>query len=316
VLLGEGERGLAEALALGPALLARAEAERVPSLIASVVRGPAVVLGAAQRAGRVLRLDACAARGTPVLRRVTSGPAAYVGERAILWTLALPHVAALVPDATARTLLNRNVRGFLRGLSRAGATAHYFGREWVSVRRRPAALLGFEVSPGGAVLLEVIAGVDASVALPDALVTDDERAVDRWLGKPPAGLGELMTGEPLEIARDVSRTVALRAATPIEEAPHLDVVPVPPVTEADDPLPPGFVPGPASRVPVGWIDTALDPLTRRLWLGGDVLVPTHVRAALAAGSLVPADVPLEGASLDDLRAAVARAASWQPAPRG
>src|SRR5262249_23161412 len=140
-----------EALALGAALLARVGSEGVPYLTASIVRGPAVLLGAGQRAGRVLRLDACAAAGTAVVRRVTSGTAAFVGDRAIVWTLALPHVASLVPDATPRTLLNRNVRGFLEGFRRAGAAAHYFGREWVSVRHRPAALLGFEASPDGAV---------------------------------------------------------------------------------------------------------------------------------------------------------------------
>ena len=49
----------------GPALLSRAAAEGGPWIAATVVRGPAVLLGAGQRAGRVVRLTACAVAGTP-----------------------------------------------------------------------------------------------------------------------------------------------------------------------------------------------------------------------------------------------------------
>src|SRR5690349_12583757 len=110
------ERTVAAALGLGPALLARAEAERAIFAAASLVAGPAVVLGAAQRAGRVVDLNACATMGTIVLRRATTGTAAYIGQHGLVWSLALPHVAAIVPDATPRTLLNRNVRPFLDAL--------------------------------------------------------------------------------------------------------------------------------------------------------------------------------------------------------
>ena len=254
----------------------------------------------------MVRLDACVAASTPVLRRATAGTAAYVGDRAIVWTLALPGVAALAPDATPRTLLNRNVRGFLRGLSRAGAAAHYFGREWISVRHRPAALLAFEATPGGAVLIEVIAGVDVSVALPEALATAEERALDRWLGKVPAGLGEVLGGDALEIADAVMRTVSLRAATPDERVPPIAITPLPPIAREDDPMPPGFAARPGARVPIGWIDVGVDPATGQVWLGGDVLVPAHVRAAIA-GSEAPGDVPVEGATLADLQDAVHRA---------
>ena len=301
-----------EALALGPALLARAEEAGVPYLAAGVVHGPAVLLGAGQRAGRVVRLDACAAGGVAVLRRATAGTAAYVGARAIVWTLALPHVASLVPDATARTILNRNVRGFLDGLRRAGAVAHYFGREWISVRHRPAALLGFEVSPGGAVLIEVIAGVDAPVALPEAIATEDERAVDRWTGKTPAALGEMVTGDPQELAAAVMVAVAQRDRGPVEEVAPIEVIPQPEVTREDDPMPAGFVAGAGTRVPIGWIDVGADPTSRRVWLGGDVLIPSHVLAALAVGEVNPAGVPVEGATLADLREAVRRARATSP----
>ncbi len=299
-VLAPRELSPGEALALGPALLSRARDDQAPWLAASIVRGPAVLLGAAQRAGRVVQLRACASRSTRVLRRATAGTAAYVGERAILWTLALPHVATLVPDATPRTLLNRNVRGFLKGLGQAGAIAHYFGREWISVRNRPAVLLGFEVSPEGTVLIEAVAGVDAPIALPREIATDDERAVDRWLGKSPAALGELMVRDPFEIASVVTATVAQRAVVPVESVEPFEVAALPEVTREDDPMPEGFTVARAKRVPIGWIDVGTDPATGRVWLGGDVLVPSHMLAAIALGDVEPADAPIEGATLADL----------------
>jgi hypothetical protein len=306
-ILPAADRPLAGALGLGPALLARAEAEGAPWMAASVARGPAVVLGASQRAGRVVRLDACAAAKTAVLRRATSGTAVYAGDRAIVWTLALPHVAALVADATARTLLNRNVRGFLKGLSRAGAIAHYFGREWISVRQRPAVVMGFEATASGAVLIEVIAGFDMSAALPEALATEEEKAIDRWLGKAPAALGELISEEPLVIAREVMRTVALRAGAKVEEVGAIEAGVAEEVTSAEDPLPAGFAPGPLRRVPIGWIDTAIDPATGRVWLGGDVLAPRWVLATIAAGEAQIGEAPLDGAAIGDLVAAAEEA---------
>ncbi|MFT3775539.1 MAG: hypothetical protein QM820_60095 [Minicystis sp.] len=298
-LVAATERPLAEALGLGPALLAQAEAEGTPWLTASVVRGPAVLLGAAQRAGRVVRLDACAAAGTTVLRRATAGTAIYVGERAIVWTLALPDVAALAPDATMRTLLNRNVRGFLKGLSRAGAIAHYFGREWISVRQRPAAVMGFEATRGGAVLLEVIAGIDAPVAVPEAIAAEEERQVDRWRGKAPAALGELIEEAPLALADTVMRAIAQRAATPIEEGSAVPAVNVEAVTRDDDPLPARFTPGPTRRVPIGWIDTGVDRATGDVWLGGDVLAPRWALDAIAAGATDITAAPVDGADVKD-----------------
>jgi hypothetical protein len=238
----------------------------------------------------------------------------YIGRVAILWTLALPHVASLAPDATPGTLLNRNVRGFLRGLSRVGAAANYFGREWIAVKHRPAALLGFEATAEGAVLIEVIAGVDAPIALPAGLTTETERAVDRWLGKEPASLGEVMAGTiaPETLAGEVIEAVAARslmnltpAAVPEGAGEGSDV------TGPADPLPAGFQVGPMVRVPIGWVETAVLPASGRVWLGGDVLAPSFAVQAIAAaaghGEAQAVATPTFGATLGDLFAA-ARAA--------
>src|SRR5262249_4038067 len=114
-------RSIEDALGLGPLLLARSASDGAPWIAASVIEGPAIALGALVRAGRVIDMSAARAAGVRVFRRATSGTAAHIGRRAVLWTLALPHVAAIAGDATARTLLNRNVRGFLDGFSRRGA---------------------------------------------------------------------------------------------------------------------------------------------------------------------------------------------------
>lgn len=317
-------RSIEEALGLGGALLARAAAEGAPWIAASVIEGPAIVIGSLARAGRVVAMDAARAAGVRVLRRATSGTAVYIGRRALLWTLALPHVAALASDATPRTLLNRNVRGFLKGLSRAGAVAHYFGREWISVKHRPAALLGFEVTEAGAVLIEVIAGVDAPLALPPELSTEAERGVDRWLGKDPAALEQVL-GQvaPEVVAAAVVDAVAKRAAVNLMAAPvPAEAAAAVEVTDALDPLPAGARPGPLVKVPIGWVEAAVDPATGRVWLGGDVLAPRFVIQAIAAAAGGEMEAfppwiqaaPIEGAALPDLVGA-ARAALEDAARR-
>lgn len=318
------ERTPEGAVALGPVLLMQAREDRRPCIAASLLEGRAVILGAAQRAGRVADMQACARSGIRVLRRATTGTAAYLDGRAILWQLALPHMAALMPDTSPRTLLNRNIRGFLRGLTRAGAASHYFGREWISVRQRPAALVGFDVEPSGAVLIEVFAGYDQPIALPDVVATCEERAVDRWLGKSPAALGELLPqSSPEELARRVIESVAAAASRSLEiDAVADEQVPLrPPVTRSDDPVPEGFVVAEPVRVPIGWLDAALAPAgwtePQRAWLGGDVLAPLHVldgvaRAVMAADSRALealAALPIDGATLADLSRAVAHAAA-------
>jgi len=305
------KRPMPEVLALGPALVERAEQAQATHLALSLVDGAAVVLGAAQRAGRVVDLAACARRGIPILRRATTGTAAWLGGRGLVVTLVLPHVAALVADATPRTLLNRNVRPLLGALTRAGMLAHYFGREWITLRRRPAALLGFDVAASGAVLVEAFVGYDASIALPDEITTESERAVDRFLGKKPASLVELSTDAPLDLDRFAHALLdALRTrteptiTTSAIGADELDTRPFTPIERALDPVPEGLLLQPAVRVPIGWIESAVEPESaRRAWLGGDVLAPRWALARIATrGDAGLSEIALEGATMGDLLA--------------
>ena len=100
---------------------------------------------------------------------------------------------------------------------------------------------------------------------------------------------------------------SMPATTSTRTAPPIEVAEQPEVTSPDDPLPAGFLVGPALRVPIGWIDTGIEPASRRVWIGGDVLVPASARAAIAGGEEELGDVPVEGASLADLREAARRA---------
>lgn len=304
-ILEPSPRPLAEALALATTLLERA-ASGEAQITASLLDGPAVALGALQRAGRVVDIAACATAETPVLRRSTTGTAAYIGGRAILWTLVLPHVAALHPDATPRTLLNRNVRGFLAGLSRGGAPARYFGREWIAIHHRPAALLGFEALADGRIVIEVFAGIDAPIALPVALCAEEERAVERWRGKEPMAIGRC---DPAALALQVIEAVAARAGATLDRAePLADLVLASLIDDPRDPVPPGLALAELQRAPIGWIDAAADVASGRLWIGGDALVASfavrHLTiAALRGEDFTPGDAPIDGASWSDLDAA-------------
>lgn len=303
-LIPARERSLPEALALGELLLARAEAQTTAVLAASVVRGPAVILGAKQRTGRVVDLQACADAGVTVLRRKTTGTAAWFGSEGLVFTLALPHVAAIVDDATNRTLLNRNVRPFLKGFTKAGVAAHYFGREWISIRKQPAALLGYEVTRTGAVLIEVFLGFDEPLLLPRKLGTSEENAVDRSPGKTVVSLREVCPEAQLETFANkaIATIVDLVGTGLVEFDPTIDVEAARDVS-ARDPVPEGLILQPLCRVPIGYLESAVHPDDpKRRWLGGDVLAPTWVYddVALGKGSAELGDVSIDGASVVDL----------------
>src|SRR5215472_6853526 len=66
-------------------------------------------------------------------RRGSGGPKVRVGPGTLWVALLLPRVDALVSCDEAR-IVNRYVRPALRALTRCGAQAHFFGRDWISVR--------------------------------------------------------------------------------------------------------------------------------------------------------------------------------------
>ena len=306
------DRSPEDALALSRVLLAHAEEQRSVVLAASVVSGPTVILGAMQRAGRVVDLRACDEASVTVLRRTTTGTAAWLGAEGLVLALALPHVAAIEADATDRTLLNRNVRPFLRAFTRAGAMAHYFGREWISLKKRPAALLGFDVTRTGAVLIEVFVGLDQSIALPIEWTTIEERSVDRFLGKTPASLREVLPDvQGHRFAARLLEAIVSNSGSSFDvDVATLERFRFERILEDRDPLPVGFEPRTLERVPIGYLETAVFQdasslqIMPKKWLGGDVLAPRWLYADLAEGKTPPASVPMDGATRTDLMRAV------------
>ena len=111
----------------------------VAELSVAVLTDEAVVIGAFGRAIDDETRDTATRRRQEqrVVRRVSGGPPITVGKGSIHVLLTLARPQALTP-CHAGVLVNRYVRPLLRALTKVGATAHYFGRDWVSVMSRPA----------------------------------------------------------------------------------------------------------------------------------------------------------------------------------
>ncbi len=126
---------LADCLAANARLRERVSAEVPVALHVASCRDP----------GRV------PARGRPELALDLPAGTFLVG-------LALAHDSVLLPTPAER-LLNRNVRGLLRGLG-----AQYFGGEHLVVEGRPVAWVGFDRDAEQRVLIEASVGVEAAIA--------------------------------------------------------------------------------------------------------------------------------------------------------
>ncbi len=169
------------ALALDRALTASAE------LLVAHLEDEAVLLGAFQRASEVEGLLPL----LPRLRRGSGGAAVRVGPGTIYVGLALAHPSALVP-AREDQILNRYVRPILRALARQGVLAHYFGRDWISVAKAPAALISFAHDAGsGRALVEAFVATEAPFSLGPR---------PSYLGKEPGTCAEL-SGKHVQDAR-------------------------------------------------------------------------------------------------------------------
>lgn len=278
----EGEADPLDACGRGRAVMARAMRGEL-CLSASVVRGPALILGARQR-------DAAVWNGNASLRRATTGTEFFVGDIAVWWSLGLPRIDALFPDALGATLLNRNVRGFLRGFTAQGVPASYLGREFIAVQGASGAVLGYDVSDGGAVLIEVVAGWThpLDVPLSQRLPTSARRAAGVALAS------RAPDQTPRGFARAVAEAVAARSGRSLREAPAFEALPAPAWVE---PTLRGAV-----RVPIGVLEAG--EVEGAPWFGGDVLASTawlrRAERAVAQEEALPGDAVLHGALPADL----------------
>ncbi|HYJ08548.1 MAG TPA: hypothetical protein VEX18_06055 [Polyangiaceae bacterium] len=287
------ETDLEGALLLGPQALALAEGGQA-TLLSAYVEAEALVLGALQLE-TTLRERSPARFDQRIARRTTTGTEAQCSGPTLFHALALPRVDTLFSDASARTLLNRNLRAFLRGYTAAGVPLRYFGTEVLALLGHPVALVGYDVSASGAVLIEVMVGLEHPCVVRPALKRE-----------PPAALYPLLRRAPpaAEFLRSaVSGFAARLEATCVDVTGQLSSGARSTVTE------PTGVPV-SVAIPLGVVEAVPRPVPR---IFGDLLVSraalarveAAARAALEAGHRPGSDVlaPLLGAPLDGARPA-------------
>jgi hypothetical protein len=213
-ILRAGHRTAREIAAHSRAALDR-PLEHPGELWTAVAGDEALLLGAFQR-------DAGFPQASPRLKRGSGGPAVRMGPGSIHVALALSHPGALVPCDEKR-IVNRSVRPLLRALTRVGATAQFFGRDWISVDHRPAAWVGFAHDATTRRTL-----FEAFVAVRTPFHTGPSPS---FRGKEPGTLEELV-GRAIDPGRVVDAIVeayvAAWAVAPVERA-----VPGPPSGERE-----------------------------------------------------------------------------------
>jgi hypothetical protein len=279
------ETDLDRALGLAAAALALAEAGR-PALLSATFHSEALVLGALQRED-TLRSRSPARFDVPLARRRTTGTEAQLSGAVLYHALALPSVSTLFADASARTLLNRNLRAVLRGYTAAGVPLRYFGTEVLALLGAPVALVGYDRTESGAVLIEVLIGLETPCVVRPALKRE-----------PPAALYRVLRSEP------EPRQLLERAVSGIVERLGASAEPVVPETLAVTAA--SFEGTPSSvSIPLGVVEATLTPRVR---ISGDMLASSFaLRRVEQAASLAPITsevlAPLQGEPLDGARAA-------------
>ena len=250
-------------------------------LVLATSSDEAVVLGAQQRASELTgELDA----NVPLLRRGSGGAEVRVGRGTLWMQLALERSDVLVACEPSR-LLNRHVRPVLRALTKVGALAHYFDRDWISVAKRPIGMIALSHDAGTRrALVEIVLGITTPFAV---------RMRPSYLGKPTATLAELgidvalaRLGDAIALAHAAAYGATLVELSPDDAGALLD---------ADDPR--GEPPWTATRdEAIGVVGAGRDQ-TGRMRLGGELMVSRDALAALEV-ELVTAEPAAVGRAVD------------------
>ncbi|MGE0321565.1 MAG: hypothetical protein AB7K71_05500 [Polyangiaceae bacterium] len=190
--------------------IAKAVADtQVPWVATHVVTGHALVMGALQRETQV-RWHYPDLGAYPAEARATSGVSLLVSGTALHHVIAMPQANALVADAHAGNFINRMVRPFLRAYLGCGAQAHYFGREHFTLSKRPAGVLGLDVTDRGVWVLEAWVGIDAPTFLHAAQPDQDRRDPPVAPVREPIALREALRIAGGKRADDAALELALR----------------------------------------------------------------------------------------------------------
>lgn len=303
--LASFETDLDQALEIGGRALAWTETHGRPLLASASFRSQALVLGSLQREA-TLRTRSRARFDVRVVRRRSSGSEAQLDGAVLYHALTLPRVDALFGDASARTLLNRNLRALLRGYTSAGVPFRYFGTEVLALLGHPVALVGYDQLTSGAVLIEVLIGLENPCVVRPALPRE-----------PPAPLFQLLrrAPSPHEFLQEAVRgIVAGLQATSVDVTAALPVAA--PALEPSAALVQASVP-----IPLGVVEAALEPelrVTGDLLVGSAALGRFEQRAAETRARGEPfgddlltafAGAPIDGARPTDLLQALRIAAS-------
>ena len=308
------EADLSTALELGGRALEWTETHGRALLASASFTAQALVLGRLQRE-ETLRARSPARFDVQVARRATTGTEAQLEGAVLYHALALPRVDALFSDASARTLLNRNLRPLLRGYAAAGVPFRYFGTEVLAVLGHPVALVGYDQTAAGAVLIEVLIGLENPCVVRPALKRE-----------PPAALYPLLRRSPPAhelLLAAVNGVVDRLGAIPSDVAASLP----PASATANCQLPTANSPMPATvSIPLGVVEATVTPhvrITGDLLAGRAALRRFEQRAAEAVASgekpssawLTALDgAPLDGARPEDLLQALALLVPLEIAP--
>lgn len=236
--------------------------------------GPRLLLVTPTEEGELAGAFSAAAPGA--LSRASGGPAVLAGPASLHVMLSLPREdtwLACPPDA----ILNRHVRPLLRALSRLGSPASYFGRDWISVRHRPVALLAFAHDAASRRTL-----FEAFVAIADPFARD---ARSSFMNKKSATLEEVL-GKKVDkkaLTEHVARAYGEAAGASVQrsDAPLTDLL-------GDWQVAP-----PRARA-AAWAETVAAPIgvvgmadcDGGVRLGGDFMLSSDVAAAIE-GKLAP-----------------------------
>jgi hypothetical protein len=282
------ETALDDALSLGARALAWSEATGNAALVSATFSARGLVLGKLQRA------DTLAARTPAPLdearRRSTTGTEAWLDGPVLYHAFSLPRVDALFADATARTLLNRNLRAVLRGYTAAGVPLRYFGTEVLALLGHPVALVGYDQVASGAVLIEVWVGLQEPCVVRPALKREPPRSLSAVMRR------DFVAAELMARAVDgiVDRLQAVTCDVTLPAVPT-ELQPLPTAAASSVAIPLGVVEAAGARI-TGDLLASTAALSR---------VEQLASACLEAGEPLTDAVlaPLAGAALDGAKPA-------------
>ena len=133
-LLDTGLSAPAPHIALNRALLEAREADEITSTLRFARSTTCALLGVQQSAAQVLDLDYCRARGIPVQRRISGGPAGYVDEGQLVFELYLHRRD--VGDGDLRSIARTLCHAAAAAISAFGVDARYRARNDIEVDGR------------------------------------------------------------------------------------------------------------------------------------------------------------------------------------